>query len=156
MSFLIVLCELYHVLFQNILVPFDGSKHSYRAYKIALDVAKRYNSKLTLLTIVSLPIGGSWYVDNRIATAQVRAEHKAIQKEFGKFALQAKKSGVSFNAKIIDAQNVGKSIVSFAKNRKIDLVIMGSHGRTGWDKLILGSVANGVSNRVHCPVLIIK
>ena len=70
--------------------------------------------------------------------------------------MMQKKSGVSVSSKIIVAENIGKAIVSFAKTRKSDLVIMGSHGRTGWDKLILGSIANGVSNRVNCPVLLIK
>ena len=49
-----------------------------------------------------------------------------------------------------------KKLVSFAKSKKIDLIIMGTHGRTGLDKLIVGSVASGVSQRVGCPVLLVR
>jgi nucleotide-binding universal stress UspA family protein len=46
--------------------------------------------------------------------------------------------------------------VTFAKSQKHDLVVIGSHGRTGFDKLLLGSVANGVSQKAKCPVLIVR
>ena len=144
------------MLFQNILIPYDGSRFANHAFKVALDIGKRYNSKITVITILSTHMIGSWYVDNRIADAELRGQTKAARKHFEKLASIAKKSGISLNSKIIEAQNVGKAIVNYAKSRKIDLVVMGSHGRTGWDKLILGSVANGVSNRIHCPVLIVK
>lgn len=144
------------MLFQNILVPYDGSKFAIRAFKVALDMAKKYNSKITVITVLNIPLSGSWYVDNRIVDAGLRREHKAVENEFVKLTNMAKKLRVNFNSKIIEAQNIGKTIVNYAKSRKIDLVVMGSHGRTGWDKLILGSIANGVSNRVHCPVLIVK
>ena len=52
--------------------------------------------------------------------------------------------------------SVVRDITTYAKSRKIDLIVMGSHGRTGVDKLILGSVANGVTQKASCPVLIIK
>ena len=47
-------------------------------------------------------------------------------------------------------------IVTYAKSRKHDLIVIGSHGRGGFDKVLLGSVANGVSQKVRCPVLIVK
>ena len=49
-----------------------------------------------------------------------------------------------------------EKIVTFAKTKKIDLIVMGSHGKTGFDKLMLGSVANGVVQRARCPILIVK
>ncbi|KAF6243455.1 universal stress protein [Nitrosopumilus sp. b1] len=144
------------MLFQNILVPYDGSKFANRAFKIALNLGKKYSAKITILTVLNTPMTGSWYVDNRIADADLKRQLKIIQGQFKKFGESAKKSNVKFNSKIIYPQNVGKAIVSYAKSSKMDLVVMGSHGKTNWDKLILGSVANGVSNRVHCPVLIVK
>ena len=47
-------------------------------------------------------------------------------------------------------------LLAFAKSRKHDLIVIGSHGRSGFDKVLLGSVANGVSQKTRCPVLIIK
>ena len=49
-----------------------------------------------------------------------------------------------------------KEIVNFAKSKKFDLIVMGSHGRTGLNKLILGSVANGVAQQAKCSVMVVK
>ena len=68
----------------------------------------------------------------------------------------AKKQGTSFDFKIFQPRSTGEKIVTFAKTKKIDLIVMGSHGLTEWKKLLLGSVANGVSQQVHCPVLIVR
>ena len=57
---------------------------------------------------------------------------------------------------ILKSNSVVKQIGSFVKSKKVDLIIMGTHGRTGWDKLIFGSIANGVSQRVNCPVLLVR
>jgi nucleotide-binding universal stress UspA family protein len=68
----------------------------------------------------------------------------------------AKKSNISFKSQILISHSVVNDIVTFAKSRKHDLVVIGSHGRTGLDKMILGSVANGVSQKSKCPVLIVR
>jgi nucleotide-binding universal stress UspA family protein len=58
--------------------------------------------------------------------------------------------------KILKSISVVKDIVTYAKSQKIDLIVMSSHGRSGMDKLILGSVTNGVTQKSSCPVLVIK
>ncbi len=67
-----------------------------------------------------------------------------------------KKADISTSIDVFITDSTVKQLVTFAKARKIDLVIMGSRGLTGWKKLLLGSVANGVSQQVHCPVFIVK
>ena len=59
-------------------------------------------------------------------------------------------------SQILRSISVVKDITTYAKSHKFDLIVMGSHGRTGMDKLILGSIANGVLQKSSCPVLIIK
>jgi len=54
------------------------------------------------------------------------------------------------------SKSVVNDIVVFAKSRKYDLIVIGSHGRSGFDKTLLGSVANSVSQKAKCPILIIK
>jgi nucleotide-binding universal stress UspA family protein len=84
-------------------------------------------------------------------------KHKtAAKKDLLKLEVIAKNEGIKSSSTVIVAQSIVKPLLSFAKSRKIDLIVMGSHGRTGLDKLFLGSIANGVLNRAHCPVLIIK
>lgn len=144
------------MLFQNILVPFDLSKNSNHAFKVALDMAEKYDSKITILTCIE---GDPWhhrYYDPRIDAELLKKQRKAALAQISKLEELASKKEVKISTKIIQASSIVKEIVSFAKARKIDLVVMGSHGRTGFDKFLLGSVTNGVSQKVNCPVLIVK
>jgi len=86
----------------------------------------------------------------------MRGARYIITKEFESFKSAAKKVKVSFHSEIIESKSVTKTIVSYSKSKKIDLVVMGAHGITGWDKLILGSVTDSVVHRVKCPVLIVR
>ena len=79
-----------------------------------------------------------------------------VTKEFESFESTAKKAKVSFHSEIIENKSVTKTIVSYSKSKKIDLIVMGAQGITGWDKLILGSVTDSVVHRVRCPVLIVR
>ena len=144
------------MLYKNILVPHDGSSHSKHAFKVALDMAKKYNSKITMVSVLSASYTGHWYIDSRIDAQIIRDAEKGVRKDFVKFDSIAKKAKVSFHSKIVKGISAVKTLVSFAKSEKIDLIIMGAHGRTGWDKLILGSVTDGVVHRVRCPVLIVR
>jgi nucleotide-binding universal stress UspA family protein len=73
-----------------------------------------------------------------------------------KLETMANKVGVKIKLQILKSTSAVKDITTFAKSRKMDLIVMSSHGRTGLDKLILGSVANGVIQRTRCPVFLIK
>jgi nucleotide-binding universal stress UspA family protein len=79
-----------------------------------------------------------------------------VEKNFLRLEERAKKSKVSIISKIIVVQSIVKSLLSFASSNRVDLIVMGSHGRTGFDRLLLGSVANGISQKARCPVLLIK
>ncbi|KAF6244616.1 universal stress protein [Nitrosopumilus sp. b2] len=143
-------------MFQNILVPFDLSAQSTRAFKVAVDVAKKYQSKLTLLTCLE---GDAWhhkFYDARADSELIKKQKKVSQEHLEKLEEIAKKNNVSVKSHILTSKSVVNDIVVFAKSRKHDLIVIGSHGRTGFDKAILGSIANGVSQKAKCPVLIVK
>lgn len=143
-------------MFKNILIPFDLSNQSTRAFKIAIDVAKKYDSKLTLLTCLE---GDAWhhkYYDSRADSELIKKQKKVSEKHLEKLEAIAKKNNISIKSQILKSKSVVNDIVLFAKSRKYDLIVIGSHGRTGLDKIILGSVANGVSQKSKCPVLIVK
>lgn len=145
------------MLFKNILIPWDGSKHSLHAFKIALDIAKKYNSKITVLHCIDSGIyAGSWYVDSMYSKAIIKKQTKLAEEEIDKLAIQAKNANISMSSHVLVVDSIVKQIVAYAKSKKIDLVVIGSHGRTGWNKFLLGSVANGVSQNIHCPMLIVK
>ena len=143
-------------MFKNILVPFDLSTQSTRAFKVALDIAKCRDSKITLLTCLE---GDAWhhkYYDARADSELIKKQKKVSQKYIEKLESLAEKNNVSVKSQIITSQSVVNDIVNYAKSRKYDLIVIGSHSRTGFDKLLLGSVANGVSQKTRCPVLIVK
>ncbi len=143
-------------LFQNILVPFDLSTQSTRAFKVALDIAKCRDSKITLLTCLE---GDAWhhkYYDARADAELIKKQKKVSKKHLEKLESLAEKNNVSVKSQIITSKSVINDIVNYAKSRKYDLIVIGSHGRTGFDKLLLGSVANGVSQKSSCPILIVK
>ncbi len=144
------------MLFKNILVPFDLSNPSNHAFKVALDIAQKYDSKITLLTCIERDTWRHYYFDSRIYSQLVIKKSKIAKKSMEKLEVMANKVGVSIKLKILKSDFVVKDITTFAKSKKIDLIVMSSHGRTGLDKLILGSVANGVIQKTRCPVLLIK
>ena len=140
----------------NILVPFDGSSFSLKAFNAAMDIAKKRDAKIKILTCLERDNLGAWYKDKRI--------NKQIIKDARKFALgfliklekKAEKSGVTVTAYIQETKSISKQIVNFASSKKIDLIVIGSHGHTGFNQFLLGSTSNAVSQSAKCPVLIIK
>ena len=144
------------MLFKNILVPFDLSSPSNQAFKVALDIAQKYDSKITLITCIE---GDSWhhkFYDARADMELLKKQSKVAKKHMEKLEAAANKVDVNIKLQILKSTSVVKDITTFAKSRKMDLIVMSSHGRTGLDKVILGSVANGVVQRTRCPVLLIK
>ncbi len=142
------------MLFKNILVPHDGSSHSKHAFKVALDMAKKYNSKLSMVNV--LDISSSHLFNSSLWNKAMSNAKNLVTKEHESFKSAAKKAKVSFHSEIIESHSVTKTIVSYSKSKKIDLIVMGAQGITGWDKLILGSVTDSVAHRVKCPVLIVR
>ena len=142
------------MLFKNILVPYDGSGHSKHAFKVALDMAKKYNSKLSMVTVLDTSSG--YWSHSTIWDKAMGGAKNLVTKELESFKSAAKKVQMSFHSEIIESHSITKTIVSYSKSKKIDLIVMGAQGITGWDKLILGSVSDGVVHRVKCPVLIVR
>ena len=108
---------------------------------------KKYDAKITLVVCLGDYSTGTWYMDNRIADIEFKKQYKTAQQRFEKLILVADKAGVSFSSKILRTKHIVKTLVNYAKTRKMDLVVLGSHGKTNWDKLLLGSVANGLAQK---------
>ena len=142
--------------FSKILVPFDGSTFSQKAFKTALGIAKKHNSEIFLLSCLEKDNLGAWYIDKRI-NKQIIADAKKFAKSILlKLEKTAEESQVPVSIHIKETKSIGKEIVDFAESKKIRLIVMGSHGQTGFNRLILGSVSNKVSQLSKCPVLIMK
>ena len=146
------------MVFNNILVPYDGSKYSHHAFKVALDMAQKYDSKLTILACLLKPVyRGVWYYDSRYTKAILKKEEKIAKQNISKLVEDTKKkTDMNINFRIIPTTSIPNKIIAFARTNKMDLIVMGSHGRTGFNKVLLGSVANNVSQQARTPVLLVK
>ena len=140
----------------NILVPFDGSVYSVKAFNAALDIAKKHDAKINVLTCLEKENLGAWYVDKRVNKQIIRDAKKVAMIFLSKLKKTANSYGVSLSVHVLETKTISKQIVDFANSKKINLIVIGSHGQTGFNKFLLGSVSNAVSQSAKCPVLIIK
>ena len=140
----------------NILVPFDGSKYSQKAFDAALNIAKKHGAKLNVLTCLEKENLGAWYVDKRINKQIVKDAKKFALEFLSKLETRAKKSDIFIDINVLETKSISKQIVDFAKSKKINLIVIGSHGQSGFSEFFLGSVSNKVSQLAKCPVLIIR
>ncbi len=122
----------------------------------SLDIAKKRNSKITILTCIDVYAWHHLYYELRTNSKLIKEQTKVVKKHFKMLESLAEKNNISIKSKILTSGSAVNNIVSFAKSQKHDLVVIGSHGRIGFDKWLLGSVANGVSQKTKCPVLIVK
>ena len=138
-------------LYMNILVPLDGSKDSQKALLQACDLAKIYQSNLILV-----------YVVDKSPTLNLldRKEYLEILRKFGNKVLikgkqTAKNNGLDATT-IVKEGNITNEIVKLAKNKKCNLIIMGSKGLGATARFFLGSVSNKLANNSPCSLLIVK
>jgi nucleotide-binding universal stress UspA family protein len=142
---------------RKILVPIDGSECSLTAAKYATRIAKDENAQLFCIHIVaSVPYG---YATSATAIDQYfkDIEEKA-QSWFGKVRDMAKNEGIPElkTETFADVKSVIGSIIDYATSRDVDLIVIGTRGRTGLKRFLMGSVANGVVHHAHCPVLLVR
>ena len=137
-----------------ILCPIDFSEFSVRAYHHALSLAEHYRAKLVALHIVELfrfPSVGF------AASAGLYDETCQAVRESGKEQLQEfvkNHTHDEIQPELVVHQGIAPdSILSFAQAQKTDVIVMGTHGRRGYDRLMLGSVTDRVMRRAPCPVL---
>ena len=143
------------MIFKNILVPYDGTSFSNRAFQKALDIAKKDGSKIIIFTVIEgeySAIRGF----SKISPQVIKKQQGAAKKYIYKLESAAKNLDVPISAKIKQGTSIVKEIINFAKSKKTDLIVIGSHGRTGLNKLILGSVTNGVAQQATCSVMVVK
>ena len=149
--------------FSKILVAIDGSEISMRAAVYAIDIVKKNKSQLIALTVleISTPrrISSSFITAPTYGLKELEEKRKEAQQWLDKFEkLAAKENNVKLKSEIIEdpISRVGSAIVGYAERENVDLIVIGSRGRTGFKKMLLGSVASDVVTYAHCPVMVVK
>ena len=147
-------------MFSKILVCSDGSGKSNEAARYAANLAKKYESQVILINVYDptlVPAAMMGFLEGSLQSdigAGFYAEEafKGVEKETGEVFQEA---GVKFTTHRELGHPVHR-ILSVALDEKIDLIIMGSRGLGGFERLLLGSVSEGVLRHAHCPVLIVR
>jgi nucleotide-binding universal stress UspA family protein len=135
---------------KTIVLATDGSRFSAAAAERAVAFAQSYGGALKILSVVDLP--SEFYAEAPQAAEELlgRArEHVASVKR------SAEQAGVPAETFIAEAEAY-RAVVSLAQEQHADMIVIGSHGRTGLRRLLMGSVAEGVIGHSTCPVLVVK
>ncbi len=138
------------------MVPFDGSGYSRKAFEKALEIAEKFASKLIVITVLQSKISDSTGISLERMQEIQDEEKDTATLMLKKLEEQANTKNIPFLMEVIHNPSPSDGIITLAENNNVDLIVIGSHGRTGFRKIVLGSVANGVLEHAKCPVLITK
>ena len=144
-------------MFKHILVPVDGSNTAASAVETAIAQAKAFGAKLTLVTVIDnypfTGVGGDFaYGQVEYLAAATSNANSALEKAEASIAAQ----GMTCDKRVIEEHVIHEGIIDTAKELGADLIVMGSHGRHGLEKLLLGSVTTRVLGRSPVPVLVVR
>jgi hypothetical protein len=126
------------VTYKNIIIATDGSKYSEAASREAISIAKRTRSDLIVLSVASK-----------------NANLPAAKKSVDKIKENAEREGIKVKT-LTPRGTPYEVIVKTAKEKDADVIVVGSHGRTGIERLLMGSVTERVIGHAECPVLVVK
>ena len=157
--------EIAQIDIKKILVGVDGSEKSFEAADYAIKLAEKYKSELLLIVNI-LPIE-PWYHGEypyswgkpEVLEEVYEKEKQEMQNTLNKIKDKADKLNLNSKADVVmtpRTTNPSVALVIYSEKNKVDLIVVGTRGRTGFKKMLLGSVASGVVTYAHCPVLVIK
>jgi nucleotide-binding universal stress UspA family protein len=154
---------------KKIMLPIDGSVTSMKAARHGISLAMKFKSDLIAVTVIdlmSLPYGDfltqpGTPLHSKFLEEQ-RSEAKKWSDEVERLMLavltEAESSEVKFRSEIIEDpfSRVENAIINYAESENVDLIVMGTRGRSGFRRILIGSVASGVLSYARCPVMIIR
>ena len=144
-------------MFKHILVPEDGSETSLQAVSKAAELAKAFNSEVTAVYVLDpypfTGVGADFaYGQAQYLSAATAEANKALED----VTERMKDTGVTVKTLVGEGHAIHEGIVRVGENVGADLIVMGSHGRRGLEKLVLGSVAQRVLQTAKVPVLVVR
>lgn len=145
------------MVYQRILVPLDGSVTSERALDEVIKFVQQQHAQVELIHVLE-DVG---YVDseNYIDYVELRDSMKLNgEKILAQAQHKLSEAGLSVQCSLPEAhgERIANVISAAAKNKSADLIIIGTHGRTGFNRMLMGSVAEGVVRTAHIPILLIR
>ncbi|WP_042684487.1 universal stress protein [Candidatus Nitrosotenuis chungbukensis] len=149
--------------YEQILVPYDGSKYYKKSLEEAIEIAKKFGSNIHLLHVIDALTAVPPVYDSPDTVIDMKKLERVLKNAVSKSdlilrneILLCKENGVDADYKIITG-SAADVILRFAKKMEIDLIVMGSQGLSGIRKILtLGSVSRKVSELAQCPVLLVR
>ena len=142
---------------RRVLHPTDFSRASRAAFERAVETAKANRGELILLNVIAptvLPIGDG-YVSPKLYAEMEASARAYAQRELTALIARARKAGVRVTGILMEG-TAHVRIVQAARRKRADLVVIGTHGRTGLARFFLGSVASRVLASAPCPILTVR
>lgn len=142
---------------RRVLHPSDFSRASAAAFTRAVALAKASRAELVLAHVMSLPVpmAGDGYIPPRVWEEMEASSRAYAQKQIDALVAKARKAGVRVKTLLLTGVP-HERIVKAARSQRADLVVMGTHGRTGLKRFFLGSVAERVVASAACPVMTVR
>jgi nucleotide-binding universal stress UspA family protein len=141
---------------KTILFPTDFSQGARAAMDYAISLAKDYEAKLLLLYVIQDISIAEWYIPSSISAADlVEDMQKSAAKEMEKWGNEAAQRVTSVERMVVRGVPFVE-IIRTAKEKDADLIVIGTHGRTGIDHMLFGSTAEKVVRKSPCPVLTVR
>jgi len=145
----------------KILVAIDGSEHSFKATECALELAKSFGAQLYAVTVTYIPASDHLSQKEVLSKSLVEDSSNNSMKDAGNwfenFTQNAKEDNIQLKTELINsARPVDYVILEYAEEQKIELIVVGTRGKTGFKKLLLGSIASSIITYAHCPVMVVK
>ena len=142
---------------RRIVHPTDFSPASAPAFRKALELAKDNGASLLMLHVLpSLPMLPDAYVAATAYEDMLNAHRRQADDQMQRAVKRAQAAGVKASGTVLDVGVAADQIVRFAKRQGADVIVMGTHGRTGIRRMVLGSVAEKVVRTSAVPVLTIR
>lgn len=144
-------------MFRRVLFGTDFSPASRPAFRRAIALARQSRGRLLIVHVVpsGMPLGAEGYVTPRMYQEMETAIRKSAQKQLDRLVAQAKKAGVAARGLLLTGA-APEAIALTARKERSDVVIVGTHGRTGLDRLLAGSVASRIVGTAPCPVMTVR
>ena len=141
----------------NIVVAIDGSDLSRKAADYAVSLAKEKNAKVSAVAVVKFHQSDAFRGSTQTLEKFVKKQASIADEWLDSIREDADKNNVKFESRVIKTRaNIPEEIIKYAKDKKSDLIVMGTRGRTGFKKILLGSVASAVVTHAGCPVMVVR
>jgi nucleotide-binding universal stress UspA family protein len=137
----------------KILVAIDGSAESIDAADYTTSISKIYNAELYALYVVRVHV--DLFGPDETSEFMMKMRNEG-EKYLNKVKLNANEKNIQIKTEFISSINIAGGILAYAEENNIDLIVIGTRGRSGFKRLLLGSVASHVVTYAHCPVFVAK